>query len=426
MRFHSALIRSPLTRTGTPRVVPTKALVRVPYVGQQRAAMNNSAMMGKMKESMTTNPVAWWLFGCAGLVATTLTVGAAARLTRVGASMLYWVPNGPFPPTSDDEWRHEYEAYSDFLQRHQRRPMSFDEFKRNFKYEYLHRLLGEGTTLAFLGPLGYFYMKEKLPTSIHGLLAGVLALGATQMYIGRQMAQTQVKSSHRHHADEQPPFEAPHGLTYHSAFSMANMALLLWAGFHLVSPPARAVKLRELTMSHALKDIGELRKYMLYVTALFAGTAAAGTMVASLDAGKAYNTFPKMNGQWIPDGIFEKTPWWSNFSENVALVQLDHRVLAVGTLGAYAFIYMKARKPQVWDNLPPETKSALHWTLLAVGGQAAGGVTMLVNAVPTTLAMVHQSGAAAILGTSLWTLYTLRFARPMTILNTAKTMAKAM
>jgi heme a synthase len=108
----------------------------------------------------------------------------------------------------------------------------------------------------------------------------------------------------------------------------------------------------------------------------------------------------------------------------VALVQLDHRVLAVGTLAAYGFVYMKARKAHIWDNLPTETKTALNWTMLAVGGQAAGGVTMLVNAVPTTLAMVHQSGAAAILGTSLWTLYTLRFARPVNVFATAKTVAK--
>jgi heme A synthase len=87
---------------------------------------------------------------------------------------------------------------------------------------------------------------------------------------------------------------------------MANLALLLWAGFHLVSPPSRAVKIRELTMTHALKDIGELRKYFQYATMLFVGAASAGTLVAGIDAGKEFNTFPKMNGKWIPDGIFEK------------------------------------------------------------------------------------------------------------------------
>lgn len=369
------------------------------------------------KESMAGNPVAWWLFGCAGMLATTLTVGAAARLTRSGTSMLYWVPTGTFPPHSDEDWQREFDVYNDFAHRRQRRPMSFEEFRQNFKYERLHRLLGQATTLAFLGPLGYFYVKEKLPTSIHGTLAGVLALGAVQMYVGQSMVQSHVKERHGRDPEKAPDFVAPHGLTYHSAFSMANMALLLWAGFHLVSPPSRAVHVRELTSSHALKDIGELRKYFQYATGLFVGAASAGTLVAGIDAGKEFNTFPKMNGQWIPDGIFDKKPWMRNFYDNVALVQLDHRLLAVATLGAYSFVYLKARKAYIWDNLPPETQKALHWTMLAVGGQAAGGITMLVNKVPTTLAMVHESGAAAILATSLWTIYTLRFARPANVLD---------
>ncbi|GLD96143.1 hypothetical protein PINS_up004821 [Pythium insidiosum] len=87
---------------------------------------------------------------------------------------------------------------------------------------------------------------------------------------------------------------------------MANMALLLWAGLHLAYPAARAVKVRELTMSHTLREIGNVRRYFQYVTALFLGTAGAGTLVASIDAGKEFNTFPKMGDKWIPDGLFDR------------------------------------------------------------------------------------------------------------------------
>jgi hypothetical protein len=97
-------------------------LARGPAFRQQRSVMTSSAMMVRMKESMDANPVAWWLFGCAGLLASTLTVGAASRLTRSGASMLYWVPQ-EYPPHSEDEWRKEFDVYSDFAHRHQRKPM---------------------------------------------------------------------------------------------------------------------------------------------------------------------------------------------------------------------------------------------------------------------------------------------------------------
>lgn len=51
---------------------------------------------------------------------------------------------------------------------------------------------------------------------------------------------------------------------------------------------------------------------------------------------------------------------------------------------------------------------------------------MLVNHVPTTMAMVHASGAALILSSSLWTLHTLRFARSSPIGAAVKAAAKAM
>lgn len=47
------------------------------------------------------------------------------------------------------------------------------------------------------------------------------------------------------------------------------------------------------------------------------------------------------------------------------------------------------------------------------------GATMLVNEVPTSLAMVHQSGAMLVLGSSLWAVHSLRFARPGGLLGAA-------
>lgn len=252
---------------------------------------------------MVDNPVAWWLFGCAGLATATLTIGAAAKLTRSGASMLYWVPRDHFPPRSELDWHRAWELYGDYCHRHQRIPMSYEEFQHNYKYEAWHRRLGYTTTLAYVGPLSYFYVKERLPTSIHPYLAGVLALGAAQWYLGRRMVHDHVVKRHSRDPSKEPTFIASHGLTFHTAFSMANMALLVWAGLHLVSPASRTIKPLSSTI---LQEIGEVRRYLQYATALFVGTATAGTMVAGIDAGKKYNTFPKMNDQWIPDGVLSR------------------------------------------------------------------------------------------------------------------------
>ena len=56
-----------------------------------------------------------------------------------------------------------------------------------------------------------------------------------------------------------------------------------------------------------------------------------GVFVAGMDAGRAYNDFPWMNGQWIPDDYWA-VQGWRGFFENTAAVQLHHRLLATTTL----------------------------------------------------------------------------------------------
>lgn len=56
-----------------------------------------------------------------------------------------------------------------------------------------------------------------------------------------------------------------------------------------------------------------------------------GVFVAGMDAGRAYNDFPYMAGQWIPDEYWA-IRGWRGFFENTAAVQLHHKVLAGTTL----------------------------------------------------------------------------------------------
>lgn len=64
--------------------------------------------------------------------------------------------------------------------------------------------------------------------------------------------------------------------------------------------------------------------------------------MAGMDAGHAYNTFPLMNGQVVPDEYWA-LPGWRNAFENTAAVQLHHRALALCTLGAVGALWARAR-----------------------------------------------------------------------------------
>lgn len=121
-----------------------------------------------------------------------------------------------------------------------------------------------------------------------------------------------------------------------------------------------------------LKELGEVRKHFMALTGLAAGTIVAGSLVAEIEGGRKFQTFPTMDGHWIPHGLFEQQPFFRNFYDNVALVQFDHRLLALTTLAAYTVVFMKARKPNVWTNLPEDAKRAMMLATAAVGGQVFG------------------------------------------------------
>uniref|UniRef100_A0AAV1TF21 Cytochrome oxidase assembly protein n=1 Tax=Peronospora matthiolae TaxID=2874970 RepID=A0AAV1TF21_9STRA len=393
--------------------------------GQTRySASWTSEMLKRSKSSLIESPLPWWLFGTAGLVATTLTVGAAARLTRTGASTLYWKPHFLHLPQSEDDWHKEFNVYRDFCSRSQRTPMTLEDFKRNYKWEAAHRKLGQVTALSFLGPLAYFAMKKKLPVPAQAPLALIAGLGAVQLYVGRAMVEHNVRGSGQH--DQDATFDgATFFLPIHSALSLANFSLLVWTGLGIVSPISRAISVRGLMTPGVLQELGQVRKHFVALTGLAAATIFAGSLVAEIDGGREFQTFPKMGDRWIPHGLFDQKPWLRNFHDNVALVQLDHRLLALGTLAAYTTVFVKARKARIWSNLPEDAKRAIMVTMAAVGGQVAMGATMLVNEVPTPLAMVHQSGAALVLGSSLWVLHALRFARPGGLMGAAVATAAA-
>ena len=111
--------------------------------------------------------------------------------------------------------------------------------------------------------------------------------------------------------------------------------------------------------------IALVRHVRLDVTGLaFSIQHVAGAFVAGLDAGHAYNTFPTMNGRWVPDEYWA-VPGWRNAFESTAAVQLHHRALALSTLAAVAALWAgHARAP-----LPPRARACLHYLLAATCAQ---------------------------------------------------------
>jgi cytochrome c oxidase assembly protein subunit 15 len=142
------------------------------------------------------------------------------------------------------------------------------------------------------------------------------------------------------------------------------------------------------------------------VLALIFMQMLAGALVAGLDAGMGYNTWPLINGAFVPSGLDAAQPWYLNPFENPLTVQFDHRMLG------YAVV-LAALSQAIWLSLKgaPQTLigSASVLALFAVL-QATLGVWTLLLAVPIPLGLAHQAGAIAVFVTALYHLWLTRHA----------------
>jgi cytochrome c oxidase assembly protein subunit 15 len=154
--------------------------------------------------------------------------------------------------------------------------------------------------------------------------------------------------------------------------------------------------------------VRQLQRIGFWLAILVGYMVVTGGLVAGIRAGKAYNTFPLMNGHVLPPESFILDPWYLNFFNNMALVQFDHR------LGAWLLAFLV---PWFWWKIRSAAVSStarLVATLLLVVlfVQIGLGIATLLLAVPVGLGAAHQGGAMVVLGLLLWLNHELRLAPP--------------
>lgn len=160
--------------------------------------------------------------------------------------------------------------------------------------------------------------------------------------------------------------------------AFATYCLTVWTALDMLNTPQVAQKVAAGLSQESLKLARKIRVFGAVNASLVAVTVLSGAYVAGNDAGRAYNTFPTMNGEWIPSGLLEIKPLWRNFVENTATVQFQHRVLALSTLASITAMYASTRVTSsarlLWAATPLYTRAAMH-------AVAAMSVTQVVNSI---------------------------------------------
>ena len=330
--------------------------------------------------------VAVWLLACCALLFAMVVVGGVTRLTHSGLSITEWQPIvGTVPPLDQADWDEafvKYQATPEY--REVDRGMTLAGFKRIFWLEYAHRLLGRAIGAAFLLPLLWFAARRRLPPRLAPRLFAIFGLGALQGAAGWYMVQSGLVDD---------PRVSQLRLTLHLALAFLIFGAMLWTALSLLRRPASPAPPRSLS------------RFAYALAALVFVMVIAGGLVAGIRAGFAYNSFPTMNGAWVPPEIMRIDPWYLNFVNNMATVQFDHRALAwLLALAVPVFWWRTVRS----IGAPRAARRGAHLLLGLLFVQLALGIATLLLVVPIPLAAAHQAGALAVFAAALNTAHTLR------------------
>jgi len=328
--------------------------------------------------------VAAWLLVCCALVFAMVVVGGVTRLTHSGLSIVEWKPIvGALPPLDEAAWRETFGKYKLTPEYRLVNPgMTLEGFKGIFWWEYVHRLLGRLIGAAFLLPLLWFALRGQIARSLAWKFAAIFGLGALQGALGWYMVQSGLVDN---------PRVSQFRLAAHLGIAFLIYAAMLWIAFDLLFARADPVSRR-------------LRRFAFALAALVFVMVLSGGLVAGTRAGLVYNTFPLMNGRFVPPEIFSLEPWYLNFLSNIATVQFDHRLIAWLLAFVVPWFWLRVRR----EAAPRRARLAAGLLVGALVLQITLGIATLLYAVPLPLAAAHQAGALLVFSAAVFAAHALR------------------
>src|SRR5262249_47224198 len=219
---------------------------------------------------------------------------------------------------------------------------------------------------AFLLPFLWFLWRGWVELGLRGRLWLIFGLGAFQAAVGWWMVASGLVGRTE---------VSQYRLAFHLTLACLIYVAILWTAEQLGDRRRAAVPTRLRIVARVLVGLVLVQIYL-------------GALVAGLRAGLIYNTWPLIEGAFVPDSakLFFDPPTWRNFFENTLTVQFGHRMMAYAAWIAAAL--------HALDALRSKARSAASGAVLlalAVTAQAALGIWTLLEQAPIALALTHQA-----------------------------------
>lgn len=313
-----------------------------------------------------------WLWSGAGMIFLMLVIGGTTRLTGSGLSMSDWsLIMGTLPPMNETEWLAAFEQYKQFPQYQQiNSGMTLEEFKGIFFWEYLHRVTGRATGIIFMVPFLFFWLRRYFNPKLFKRVLFLLGLGALQAAMGWIMVKSGLVDL---------PYVSHYRLAAHLLLAFALAGCCVWF----------ALDLRQKNTDRVPKLPASMRSWTHIIMLVFLFQLTWGAFTAGLNAGYIYNTFPLMNGEWLPQHAWVMHPALLNLLENPGTVQWIHRLAGTVLTLLVVGLWMKVNRLDTGQ--PLKLKGHLLLGIIAV--QYMLGVYTLLFSVPVALGLAHQAVA---------------------------------
>lgn len=316
-----------------------------------------------------------WLMAVTASVLVMIVLGGVVRLAHAGLSMVDWRPvTGILPPLSAAEWAQTFDAYRQSPEYQLiNKGMSLADFRHIFWLEYLHRVLGRLAGLLLVVPLAVGLLRRQFdPRTTRALLA-IAVLFALQGVVGWLMVASGLSAQ---------PWVSPYRLALHLWLALALLGAVVWLLLtHTIGPPAQP-------------GAGRLRTPALVALGVALLQTGAGALVAGLKAGWVSDTFPRMQGQWVPPQVSDVGSV-SEFFGTAMSVHFTHRWFAFVVLAAVLWLHGRARG-QGATTLVVRRLATMAASL--TGAQMALGIAVVLTSVPVWLASLHQAAGAVLVG----------------------------
>jgi cytochrome c oxidase assembly protein subunit 15 len=318
-----------------------------------------------------------WLIFMIILIVSIVGVGGLTRLTDSGLSITAWeLFSGILPPFTSEKWNFYFNEYKQIPEfKILNFDMTLDEFKVIFYWEWGHRILARFIGLFSIIPLIFIFLSIKKDFFYEKKYYSIFLLICFQGFIGWFMVSS--------------------GLVDNTDVSHYRLALHLSIAFFILSVVFWF--LLENLQIKKNKDKISISFLSIFLFFLIL-QIILGAFLAGLDGGLIYNTWPDMNGKFIPTDINKIDLLKISSSSNPTVIQFYHRLVAYLII----FLLIVLNYIYYYKKISMNNINILN---IAIFIQVLLGIITLMTGVEIKYASVHQLGSIFVLLSFLFIYY---------------------